>query len=269
MATMSYSAGIRTTPDTLPEEWIQTYRRQGFVHIPGIISKEEAAGFHAIALDLAERLKEKDHARGGKAAAVFTQLVNVWQEDEGMRRLSLHPNVGAVAQRLAGKPLRLWHDQILIKQPHRSAPTEYHQDQPFWPHAASPDPLSAWIALVDVPVERGCMTFIPGSHTRTDLAAQDLTDAHDLFRKCPDLIWEPRVTIPLRAGDCTFHHARCAHMATPNLTDEPRVAHVIIYIDAGTIYRAMPHPVTDPLGLRDGAPLNGPLFPAIEDLIRH
>jgi ectoine hydroxylase-related dioxygenase (phytanoyl-CoA dioxygenase family) len=266
---MSSQPVARTTPDTLSEETIQTYRRQGFIHIPGVIAPEEAAEFHAIALDVAQRLKEKDRTKGGRAELVFTQLVNVWQEDAGMRRLTLHPNVGAIAQRLAGVPLRLWHDHILIKQPRKSAPTQFHQDQPFWPHAHSRHPLSAWIALVDVPVERGCMTFIPGSHTRRDLAAQDLTDEHDLFRKCPDLLWEPRVTIPLRAGDCTFHHARCAHMATPNLTDEPRVAHVIIYMDAGTAYRAMPHPVTDPLGLQDGQPLDGPLFPAIDDVIRH
>jgi phytanoyl-CoA hydroxylase len=260
MAALSSHPGARTTSHTLSDETIHTYRRQGFVHIPGILSPQEVAEFHAIALDVEQRLKEKSLTKGGKAEAVFTQLLNVWQEDDGMRRLTLHPNVGAIAERLAGVPLRLWHDHMLIKQPHKSTPTEYHQDQPFWPHAHSSHALSAWIALVDVPVERGCMTFIPGSHARTDLAAQDLTDAHDLFRKCPDLIWEPRVTIPLRAGDCTFHHASCAHMAGPNLTDEPRVAHIVIYMDAGTTYRAVPHPVTDPLHLTDGAPLDGDLF---------
>ncbi len=76
-------------------------------------------------------------------------------------------------------------------------------------------------------------------------------------------MWEPRVTIPLRAGDCTFHHARCAHMATPNLTDEPRVAHVVIYMDATTTYRKQRHVVTDPLGLEEGQRLDGELFPAI------
>lgn len=261
MTTTSYRAAYRTTPETLSDDTIQAYRRRGFVHIPGIISPDEAAEFRLAALDVERRLKDRAHSSG----PIFTQLVNVWREDETMKRLTLHPNVAAIAQRLAGVPLRLWHDHILIKQPQKSAPTEFHQDQPFWPHANSTHPLSAWIALVDVPVERGCMTFIPGSHTRTDLAAQNLADAHDLFRKCPDLVWEPRVTIPLRAGDCTFHHARCAHMATPNLTDEPRVAHVVIYMDADTTYRKAPHVVTDPLGLDDGQPLAGDLFPAVDD----
>jgi ectoine hydroxylase-related dioxygenase (phytanoyl-CoA dioxygenase family) len=109
------------------------------------------------------------------------------------------------------------------------------------------------------------MTFIPGSHSRLDLPAQDLTDPRDLFVKSPDLTWEPRMTVPLRAGDCTFHHALCAHMATPNITDEPRVAHVVIFMDAETTYHKMPHPVTDPLNLEEGAPLDGDLFPRLDD----
>ena len=184
-----------------------------------------------------------------------------------MRALTLHPNVGAVAEQLAGVPLRLWHDQILIKDPHNQKATEFHQDQSYWPHRDSTHPLSAWIALGDVPVERGCMTFIPGSHRHTELASLDLMDGQGLFRACPELTWEPRVTIPLRAGDCTFHHGRCAHMATPNGTDEPRVAHVVIFMDATTRYQkrrdGQPHPVTDPLGLTEGALLEGDMFPRV------
>ncbi len=249
-----------TTSDTLSDEAIQSYRTRGFVHIPGIISKAEAAEFRAAALDLVPRLRS--YAQGA-AKDIFTQLVNVWREDDRMKQLTLHPNVGAVAERLAGVPLRLWHDQILIKQPHNNAPTEFHQDQPYWPHANCRHALSAWVALCDVPVERGCMTFIPGSQAETDLTAQDLTDAGSLFGMRPELRWASRVTIPLRAGDCTFHHARCAHMATPNNTDEPRVAHVVIFIDTATTYASRRHVVTDPLELQEGARFEGELFPAV------
>jgi phytanoyl-CoA hydroxylase len=107
------------------------------------------------------------------------------------------------------------------------------------------------------------MTFIPGSHSRTGLAAQNLTDAHDLFQKAPDLMWDPRVTVPLKAGDCTFHHALCAHMAVSNDTDVPRLAHVVIFTDATTTYRKVNHVVTNPLDLQDGQPLEGPLFPTV------
>lgn len=246
-----------TTPELIADATVQTYRTQGFVRIPQIISAEEAAHFHQAAKAASERLRHKDFSR----TAVFTQIVNVWQEDEAMRALTLHRNVGAVAQKLAGIPLRIWHDHMLIKQPQNNTPTHFHQDQPYWPHTNTRHTLSAWIALVDVPVERGCMTFFPNAHTRTDLRPQNLHDEHDLLSLWPELVWRERVTVPLRAGDCTFHHGLCPHMATPNFTDEARFAHVIIFMDAETLYSGAKHVITDPLALDKGAPLDGPLFP--------
>jgi ectoine hydroxylase-related dioxygenase (phytanoyl-CoA dioxygenase family) len=257
------TTGYRTEAATLSQERIDSYRRNGFVRIPGVISGQEVDGFRRAALELQERMQDRNLTAGGRSAMTFDQFVNVWREDERMRALSLHPNVGAIAERLAGVPLRLWHDQILIKRPQRSVPTEFHQDQPYWPHDNSPNALTAWIALCDVPFERGCMTFIPGSHRRDDLAAQNLNDAHDLFDKAPELAWEERVTVPLRAGDCTFHHARCAHMANANLTEEPRVAHAILMMDAVTTYRQAGHVITDPLSLEPGQVLDGPVFPRV------
>jgi ectoine hydroxylase-related dioxygenase (phytanoyl-CoA dioxygenase family) len=250
-----------TTAENLSTETIEMYRRQGFVAIRGIISSEEVTQFREAALEVQNRI-----ANYSRHNDIFTQLVNVWREDVTMSQLTLHPNVAAVAQKLAGVPLRIWHDQILIKQPHNNAPTEFHQDQPYRPHANSTHALSAWIALVDVPVERGCMTFIPGSQTKTELTSQDLSDANDLMSMCPDLVWMQRITVPLRAGDCTFHHARTAHMATPNFTNDPRVAHVVIYIDASTTYTGKKHVITDPLELLTGEELTGDLFPSVKGI---
>lgn len=259
MRSIPQSGGTIADNDVSPE-MIASYQQQGFVHIPGVISPDEAARFANAAQAVSERLTGANHR------AVFAQTVNVWRADETMKQLTLHPNVSAVAQKLAGKKLRLWHDQILIKKPHNNAATQFHQDQPYWPHADAPDPISAWIALVDVPVEKGCMTFLPGSHARRDLPAQNLNDDKSLFNLCPELRWSPRVTVPLKAGDCTFHHGRCAHMATPNNTDEPRIAHIVIFMDAAARYDGKKHVVTDLLGLAPGDLLSGELFPATAEL---
>lgn len=251
-----------TTPESLKDEQIRHFRDRGFVRIPGIITPEEAVAFYQAAIACAANTPPLSDR------PVFDQFVNVWTQDPAMRRLTLHPNLGAVAEKLAGVPLRLWHDQILIKKPHNNAPTEFHQDQPYWPHQDSSNPISAWIALCDVPVEKGCMTFLPGSHRRTELPAQNLSSATSLFGLAPDLVWSERVTLPLRAGDCTFHHGRCAHMATPNFTDDPRVAHIVIFMDEGTRFNGAGHVVTNPLGLTAGDPLNGELFPAVRSYAR-
>jgi phytanoyl-CoA hydroxylase len=238
-------------------EMIEAYRRDGFVHVPGIISRDEALTYREAALAFAESRK------GLGDGAIFKQIVNVWQDDETMKALTLHSNVARAAKALAGATLRLWHDQILIKEPGVSKATEFHQDQPYWPHLNSPSAISCWIALGDVPVEAGCMTFLPGSHLLTDLPMQDLGDEKSLMSICPELTWYPRVTLPLQAGDCTFHHGRCAHMATPNVSDAPRVAHVVIFMNARATYSGAGHVVTDPLGIKIGDKLHGATFPSV------
>jgi ectoine hydroxylase-related dioxygenase (phytanoyl-CoA dioxygenase family) len=236
---------------------VEDYRRDGFVRIPGVLAPEEVARFREAALAAAERLPARQYK-----GEPFTQLVNTWQADPTLAELTRHPRVAALAEALAGAPLRLWHDQVLIKQPRRSTATELHFDAPYWPHTGARHWITAWIALVDVPVERGCMTFLPGSHHRpAEFAGVDLEDPGALLASAPDLVYSERVTLPLRAGDATFHHGRCAHMATPNLTDEPRVAHAVIFMDAGTRFSGAEHPVTEPLGLAAGDPLDGELFP--------
>lgn len=258
----------QTKPETLSGETIASYRKNGFVCIPGVITPEETAEFYDIIQSFSEKKRKGEENVFVRDRPVFTQIVNFWHEEPDIRRLTLHPNVGAIAEKLAGVPLRIWHDHMLIKQPHNEAPTAYHQDQPFWPHASSPNSLSAWIALCDVPVERGCMTFIPGSHKYTDLPPQSTGDSNVLFDNCPELTWEQRVTVPLKAGDCTFHHSRCAHMANANETDQPRVAHIIIYMDQTTTFNGKKHIVTDPLSLEVGVKLEGDLFPAVSDFER-
>jgi ectoine hydroxylase-related dioxygenase (phytanoyl-CoA dioxygenase family) len=72
--------------------------------------------------------------------------------------------------------------------------------------------------------------------------------------------------VPLRAGDCTFHHGRTAHYAGPNTTAQPRFAHAIIYMNADTRYNGARHVITDPLHLSPGDLLEGELFPLAADL---
>lgn len=243
---------------TLPADLVDSYRRNGFVQLRGVLSAAEVERYAGAAHEV--------YARGralNPADQTFKQVVNVWHEDPVLRELTFHPRLAAAATDLAGLPVRLWHDQLLMKKPHNHAPTEYHQDAPYWPHARSRHSLSAWVALVDVPVERGCMTFLPGQQDRRDIRAVDLTDRTDLFEAAPELVYSPRVTLPLQAGDVTFHHGYTPHTANANDTDEVRLAHVVIYVDRQVAYDGRPHVCTDPLGLRVGQPLPDAEFPPL------
>jgi ectoine hydroxylase-related dioxygenase (phytanoyl-CoA dioxygenase family) len=236
---------------------VAEYRANGFVRVPGVLTLDEVERYRT----RAETYLEEHRADRLQQDAIFSQLVNVWRHDDVLEELTLHPEIARVAEQLAGFPLKIWHDQMLVKEPNSNAATHFHQDRPYWPHANDRLPLSAWIALVDVPPERGCMTFLPGTQTITDLQPQDLSNEEDLFTRAPELRWAPRVTLPLKAGDCTFHSGFTGHMALPNTTDQARFAHVNIYMDADTVYTGAPHPVTDPLHLEPGAKFDHEAFP--------
>lgn len=239
-------------------EIVESYRRRGFVHVRQVLTPEEVQRYRDAVIAYRKRIDPRQ-----RDSAMFAQYVDAWQQDETLASLTLHPGLAAVARRLAGLPLRIWHDHLLIKDPHNGVRTEFHQDQPFWPHMNTRHALSAWIALVDVPVERGCMSFIPGSHAQVGLAAQNLHDSRSLAEKWPESEWQERVTIPLRVGDCTFHNSWTAHTANSNDTDEARIAHVTIYMDAETTFSGKDHPVTGPMDLTPGAPFPDDRFPLV------
>ena len=243
----------------LSDETVAAYRRDGFVRIPRVFDEQRTARFATAAMAARERVRDYNAGH-----AVFAQLLQLWRRDDTLRELTLDPELARIATALAGVPLRLWHDQLLIKDPHNGARTEYHQDNPYWPHAPNRHALSAWVALVDVPVERGCMTFIPGQHdVYRNLRPQDLEDGDDLFGLAPELRYAPRHTLPLRAGDCTFHHSFTPHTANANATDDPRIAQVVIYVDRETRFAESSHPVTDGLGLVPGDPPPAGTFPPL------
>lgn len=248
-----------TTTESVTPEMVASYRQNGFLHVPQVLSPGEVDRYR----EAAKQAYETRTAYNGADDATFKQILQLWRSDDALRDLTFHAPLAGIATQLAGVPLRLWHDQLLIKKPHNGAATEYHQDAPYWPHANARHRLSAWIALVDVPVERGCMSFIPGSHERTDIRAADLHDRTDFFDAAPDLTYRPRVTVPLRAGDCTFHNAYLAHTANRNDTDDFRYAFVNIYVDADLTYDGRPHPCTDEFGLSVGEPLPDQHFPRL------
>jgi len=246
------------TSTLVTDDVIDSYRCNGFVQLQSVLTPAEVARY-AAAAEAAYASAEGVYTD----APTFKQMVNRWPVDPVLRELTFHPALAAAATRLAGIPLRLWHDQLLMKRPHNNAATEFHQDAPYWPHDGSRHSLSAWVALVDVPVERGCMTFLPGQQHRHDIRPVDLTDRTDLFSVAEDLTYLPRVTVPLRAGDVTFHNSYTPHSANPNATDQARLAHVVIYADRDLTYNGGAHVCTDQLDLTVGAPLPDDAFPII------
>lgn len=249
------------TPEALAEPTVTAFRDEGFVHIPGLLTEEEGTRFRTAALDTIRGESTTMDEENTRIIAT----TDIWWKNETLRSLALHPRIGAIAEKLAGMPLRVWGGEVFVKEPRDSGPTGLHDDMTF-ELLDSRLTFNAWIALVDVPVERGCMTFLSGSHRRPDPQRVDLSEAtcgpdSYMLTNWPQLRWSPRVTVPLRAGDATFHHSRTGHMAGANTSDEVRLSFIVTFTDAEATYRPLPD--NDPLDLEAGQPLPDERYPRV------
>lgn len=249
-----------SSPRPLSNEAVSRYREQGFLHVAQVLSEDEVKEFLADSLHQLDREEKVSWDRDD--GNVMDWVTYADRKSDAMRRLALHPRITAIAEQLAGAPLRMFKSEILRKGTTRSAVTPIHADAPAIPFKGRSIGLTTWVALTNVPVERGCMTFIPGSHLRPETPTTAEEAKQTLFTCPPGLMYEPRVTVPLRAGDCTFHHQQVMHLAGANLTDEARISLATVYMDADATF-APEALVAHDLGLRPGQPLTDERFPLI------
>ena len=153
----------------------------------------------------------KDGARPStEYGLVFNQMVNLWPEYAGARKIALHKRLAETARRLSqAAQVRIYHDHALIKPPGvESRETNWHQDFPYWGGMDRPGALSAWVAVDDVTEENGCMHFVPGSHKFGAQEAIKLgvkgESIVEKIRRRGYEVPDPE-TIELPAGGVTFH----------------------------------------------------------------
>ncbi len=143
------------------------------------------------------------------------------------------PKVVDIVAALLGPNIKLYYDQVFAKPPYARA-NRYHQDSVFWSFFASNFQVTCQLLLDDATVENGCVRFIPGSHN-FGLVNWD----HLPYMLTADVLAQ-EVSVPLRAGDATFHHSLALHCSGPNTTPHRRRGWSIHYVSADTRYIGTP-----------------------------
>ena len=155
-----------------PDE-VGHYDRNGWVKLERFVAPELAA-------ELLERIQAKmglDAGRAGADGRASTpnldsgKLQALWQpwdlpsrEDEVLYEFSHSVGIGRAASRLLrGRAARWYSDAVYAKLPaaRTGSKTPWHQDFPY--HAFDRvGMMNIWIALVDIPPEKGTMRFLSG-----------------------------------------------------------------------------------------------------------
>ncbi|MCZ7645077.1 MAG: phytanoyl-CoA dioxygenase family protein [Planctomycetota bacterium] len=255
----------------LSDEQIRFYQKHGYIQIHDVLTPEEVEFTResiAEAIEYLARTQQGKHKGNPFYSKVFHQEVNLWRIHEGVKRYTLSRRIGELARQLTGvSKMRLWHDHCLYKMPGGSLASDWHQDWPYWPmyHTGA---MSCWMALDDVDEVNGCLQFVPGSYQWGIYPAISLGSGKKQLEKMlteeETAKFKP-VTMPMKAGSCTFHDGLCFHYATPNRSEKPRRAFATIFQPDGTQFRKKGHCVTDPLNLNDGDVLAGELFSVVAE----
>lgn len=204
-------------------------------------------------------------------------LFNLWLHDDDFRQVAFNPLLARMAAQLIGaRQVRLLEDGAIYKEPAKGGELKWHQDYPYWP-LATPNQVTAWIALDRVTDENGAMRFASGSHLLGErLPAAFGTGVSYLSDKRPPVvkpIGDPKdagleVSInELAAGEVSFHHPLTWHASGPNKTDRPRRGFVVRFVGDGAIWlgsRRYEYNYTDDqVGIAIGDPIGGRFFPIV------
>jgi ectoine hydroxylase-related dioxygenase (phytanoyl-CoA dioxygenase family) len=258
----------------LTQAEVEHYDEHGWLKVEQLVEKSELARIRELVVE-ADR-------KGSARVETRSDVYKYRSKDQYTRAFRLsadtwlqYPELLELARRLAPiarqalvvDSVRLYADRLFIKPPTSEGglPTAWHQDLPKLPFDRR-DNLTIWLALEDIPPEKGPLTFLSGSHHLGPLSAVDFQSDEELLarlspterRRLTDV-----VEVPLRAGDATLHAGLTVHRAGPNLSIEDRLVWSVEYISADTLFNGVPHRGVEGLDLVPFAPFEHPKFPVL------
>lgn len=249
-----------------PDE-VSHYREHGWVKLERFIDPAKAAELLAAAQSLVQTdAAVEDDGDYRLRDGIGGRVVNVgfWQDYhyaarddrlEPFRSLAFSSEIGRVAEQVIGRdvPVQYLSDIIACKMPAGSPggdATNWHQDLPTLPF----DRIGVhgvWVALNEIPPERGSMRFLSGSQKEGPLGRDAFSRGIDLTEVYRDSLSQYELSPPLHMmpGDATIHHGNVVHSAPQNTTNEPRWAYILSYFPGDTLYTGAPHHSFDKMNL--------------------
>ncbi|HZU72379.1 MAG TPA: phytanoyl-CoA dioxygenase family protein [Acidimicrobiales bacterium] len=230
------------------EEDILQFKKEGFVHLTGVLTEPEVAELEPVYDRFLRREIEvpgKDYCDMagdyGRDPDDFS-IVNVmlprryypaWQGNVYERRTE------QIVVQLHGAGMVIDYDQLLAKRPFKDdAVFAWHQDMAYWPDSPDRRTATFWLAVDDSTPENGCMRFVPGTLQEPRLRPHEPVmggrgESHALGT---ELLPADEVKVmPIKRGDCTVHNERVMHGSGGNTTAGWRRAYIVAWRSKETV----------------------------------
>lgn len=218
----------------ISDQQLEEFRTRGFVFLPGLFSKDEAALLLKEAKEIyATDRKEVWREASGIARTAFAAHTY----NEAHRRLGAHPRLIEPVMQVLEEQVYMHQYKINAKAAFDGDVWQWHQDYGTWQRDdGMPEPRAFNIALFleDVTPANGPLLFIPESHTAGVLkAGHDLkTTSYPLWTLDRETVTrlanEGGIEAPVGpAGSVIMFHGNLVHASPPNISPFDRT---IVYL---------------------------------------
>lgn len=201
----------------------KSFGRDGFIYIPGFLSKEEIDLVNKkleyfIKEVVPDMLPEHAFYEEKKNPSTLKQLQNISSYDPFFQELLIGSKFEKMAEVLLEDKVIGKNIEYFNKPPKVGKATPPHQDNYYF-MLNPPKAVTMWMALEKVDAENGCVRYVKSSHlkgmrtherTQTLGFSQGITD----YGQEKDLANE--VAFPTKPGDLLVHHAMTIHRADSN-----------------------------------------------------
>ena len=173
----------------------------------------------------------------------------LWRRLSVFRDFALGSTASEVASRLLGcDTIRYFYDGLSVKEPNTAKPSQWHQDQPYYP--VDGKLLVIWTPM-DAVKHESSLRIIRGSHQwkkwfRPVLfkGDKDMERPESHYEPLPDVDAEPEryevLSWDVEPGDCVAFHGFALHGARGNATNERRRALSTTWLGDDAVYAPRP-----------------------------
>ncbi len=228
----------------LSSEQLESYRREGYVLVPSLVSEARLAACERRFLELARGNREPPpgmklmqdvmFVRGAAAPERPEDVVNKalnFENDPGLYAYTLEPALLAAVRSLIGEAVYSIVTNLFNKPPGVDGRHPLHQDLLYFDLRPADRIVATWTALQPTSRENGCLSVVPGSHRGELLRHENpdwefvnyaflgIAEKENLEKRLP-----ARRHIEMRRGDTLLFHPLLIHGSGHNASDAPRRA---------------------------------------------
>lgn len=246
-------------PDhSLTPQQIDTFHRDGFLIVEGLLDQEEVSLLRNIAKadhELSQRVVSRADGEGG---AVKVVVNNELPLDTIYGALVRSRRIVRPMEQLLGDEVYHYHHKMILKEARVGGAWAWHQDYGYWYNNGClwPDLGSCMIAVDQATKENGCLQVVRGSH---HLGRIEHGQVGDQTGADPERVAEivqrlPIVYCELDPGSAILFHSNLLHRSDQNRSERPRWAFICCYnTKHNNPYQESRHPRYSPLDVWDDA----------------